>query len=68
MDADWSVLLTSDFSFDAVAGASLLGPAGAVPIGLMGVLELTVSATVGLLGADTSSFLQPKSDAASKMM
>jgi hypothetical protein len=68
IEADWSVLLTSDFSFDVVAGASLLGPAGAVPTGLMGVVELTVSATVGLWGADTSSFLQPKSDAAIKIM
>ena len=68
MDADWSVLLTSDFSFDVVAGASLLGPAGAVPMGLIGVVELTVSEIVGLVGTATSLFLHPTSNAENNMM
>lgn len=54
IDADWSVLLTSDFSFEVVAAVSLLGPAGTVPTGLTAVVELTVSEIVGLLGADKS--------------
>ena len=60
MDADWSVLLTSDFSLDVVAAASLVGPAGMVPMGLTGVVALAVSEIVGTLGADSSSFVQPK--------
>lgn len=44
-----------------MAAASLVGPAGAVPTGLTGVVALAVSAIVGVLGADKSSFLQPKS-------
>lgn len=59
IEADWSVLLTSDFSFDGVAVASLVGPAGAVPTGLMGVVELAVSEIVGLFGVVMSLFLQP---------
>jgi hypothetical protein len=51
-------LLTSDFSLEIVAVASLLGPAGTVPTGLTGVVELTVSEIVGLLGADKSLSLQ----------
>lgn len=65
MDADWSVLLTSDFSCDVVPAVSfdvsLLGAAGIVPTGLTGVVALAVSAIDGVLGADKSSFLQPKS-------
>ncbi len=57
MEADWSVLLTSDFSFDVVATASLVGPAGSVPTGLTGVVEFAVSEIVGFLGLDKSSFL-----------
>lgn len=59
MEADWSVLLTSDFSFDVVVAASLVGPAGSVPTGLMGVVELAVSEIVGLFGVVMSLFLQP---------
>ena len=42
-----------------------MGPAGAVPIGLMGlmglsaVIEFAVSDIFGVLGADKSSFLHP---------
>ena len=61
MDADWSVLLTSDFSLEVVAAVSLVGPAGTVPTGLTAVVEVTVSEIVGLLGADKSCFLHPKS-------
>jgi hypothetical protein len=50
-------LLTSDFSFDVVAAASMLGPAGAVPTGLTGVIEVAVSDIFGFLGLDKSSFL-----------
>ena len=64
MDADWSVLLTSDFSLDVVAAVSAVGPAGVVPMGLTGVVELAVSEIVGALGADKSWFLHPKSRAA----
>ena len=72
METDWSVLLTSDFSFDVVAAASLVGPAGSVPTGLAGVVEFAVSEIVGFLGVVKFSFLQPisKTDAivtASKM-
>ena len=65
MEADWSVLLTSDFSFDVVAAASLVGPAGSVPTGLAGVVEFAVSEIVGFLGVAKFSFLQPisKTDA-----
>jgi hypothetical protein len=63
IDADWSVLLTSDFSLDVVAAASLVGPAGVVPTGLTGVVALAVSEIVGTTGADKSSFLHPKSKA-----
>ncbi len=59
MEADWSVLLTSDFSFDVVAAASFVGPAGSVPTGLTGVVDVTVSETVGFLGVVKFSFLQP---------
>lgn len=65
MDADWSTLLTSDFSLEVVPAVSfavsLLGSAGVVPTGLTGVVALAVSAIVGILGADKSSFLHPKS-------
>ncbi len=72
MEADWSVLLTSDFSFDVVAAASAVGPAGVVPAGLTGVVEVTVSEIVGFFGVVKFSFLQPISKtvaivAASKM-
>jgi hypothetical protein len=56
-------LLTADFSPEVVAAASLVGPAGVVPTGLTGVVEMTVSETVGLLGVDKSSFLHPMSNA-----
>lgn len=59
MEADWSVLLTSDFSFDVVAVASLVDPAGVVPTGLTGVVEFAVSDIVGFFGVDMSLFLQP---------
>ena len=61
MDADWSILLTSDFSLEVVPAVSLLGPAGVVPTGLTGVVALAVSDIVGFLGADKSLFLHPKS-------
>jgi hypothetical protein len=52
-------LLTSDFEPEDVAAASMLGPAGAVPTGLTGVVELAVSDIVGFLGAEKSLSLQP---------
>lgn len=73
MEADWSVLLTADFELDVVAGASFVGPAGSVPIGLMGVVGVmdavgeiglviyVLSDIVGAFGAEKSSFLQPTS-------
>ena len=57
MEADWSVLLTSDFSFDVVAAASLVRPAGSVPTGLTGVVKFAFSDSVGFLGLVKSSFL-----------
>ncbi len=57
MEADWSVLLTSDFSFDVVAVASLVDPAGVVPTGLTGVVKFEFSESLGFLGLDKSSFL-----------
>jgi hypothetical protein len=39
----------------------LVGPAGAVPTGLTGVVKFAVSDIFGILGADKSSFLHPKS-------
>lgn len=68
MDADWSVLVTSDFFRDVVAGASLVGPAGSVPTGLigvvvaMGLVKYVFSDIFGGLGADKSSFLHPMSN------
>jgi hypothetical protein len=68
MEADWSVLLTSDITFDDVAAASLVGPAGSVPMGLLGVVEAIglvkyVSADIfGVFGTDKSSFLHPISN------
>jgi hypothetical protein len=68
MEADWSVLVTSDFTFDDVAAASLVGSAGCVPMGLMGVVgamglvKYVVSDIFGVLGADKSSFLHPISN------
>ena len=67
MEADWSVLLTSDFSFDVVAAASLVGPAGSVPTGLTGVVEFAVSEIVGFLGVVKFSFLHPTSAADSNI-
>lgn len=69
MDADWSVLLTPDLELEVVAGASFVGPAGSVPMGLMGVVgtmggvKYVLSDIFGVLGADKSSFLHPTTDA-----
>jgi hypothetical protein len=67
IDADWSVLLTSDFVLEVVAGASWVGAAGVVPTGLTGVVAFAVSDIVGLLGMVKSSFLQPKSNVDNKI-
>lgn len=39
---DWSALLTFDLAGDVVAGASLVGPAGTMPIGLESGVMVTV--------------------------
>lgn len=67
IDADWSVLLTSDLSPEVVAAASIVGPAGAVPTGLTGVVKFTFSDSVGFLGLVKSSFLHPTSAADSNI-
>ena len=47
MAADWSALLISDFAGDVVAGASLVGPAGIMPIGLESGVNVVVDAATG---------------------
>ena len=65
METDWSVLLTADFSREVVATGSLVGPAGWVPAGLigvvgtMGLVKYVFSDIFGVFGADKSSFLHP---------
>lgn len=48
---DWSALLTFDLAGDVVAGASLVGPAGTMPIGLERGVIVTV---VGGMGSGIS--------------
>ncbi len=56
MAADWSVLLTSDFAGDVVAGASLVGPAGTMPIGLESGVTVVVELGTGFVkGAATGA-------------
>ncbi len=47
MAVDWSVLLTSDFTGEVVAGASLVGPAGVTPIGLESGVKVMVDVGTG---------------------
>jgi uncharacterized membrane protein len=47
MAVDWAALLTSDFTGEVVAGASLVGPAGIVPIGLESGVKVMVDVGAG---------------------